>query len=78
MCKANRKEFDLVYKLTQEIRKDPETGATLYRSDELAAMCRKDGRPDVDVRCRLCGYVASESVFSRAAQRDQREVLRVY
>jgi len=78
VCKANRKEFDLVYKLAQEIRKDPESGATLYRSDELVAMCREDGRPDIDVRCRLCGYVASETAFSRAARRDERSALRAF
>lgn len=76
VCKANRREFDLVYKLAQEIHIDPETGKTLYRSDELVALCRDDGRPAIDVRCRLCGYVAAESAFGRAAVRDERPRVR--
>lgn len=69
VCRANRVEFELVYKLAQEIRKDPDTGRTVYRADELAVLTKEDGRPDLDVKCRQCGYVGAESTFSRAASR---------
>lgn len=72
VCKANRAEFEIVYKLAQEISKDEETGETLYQSEELTALVREDGRPDVDVRCRLCGYAGPEAHFIGAARRDAR------
>jgi len=75
VCRANRQAFDLVYKLAQEIRKDPETGKTVYRSDELELMRREDGQPDIDVKCRQCGYAGAEQSFVRAARRDQRSAL---
>lgn len=70
VCRDNREEFELVYKLAQEIRKDPETGKTLYAADELAVLAKEDGRPDLDVRCGRCGYVGAESAFRRAAHRE--------
>jgi len=45
VCRANRQAFDLVYKLAQEIRKNPETGKTVYRSDELELMRRETASP---------------------------------
>lgn len=72
VCNVNRKEFELVYKLAQEIHKDPQTGETLFRSDELTTLSKEDGRPDLDVKCLQCGYVGAEAAFSRAAQRDER------
>lgn|GEM_PF-980624 len=72
VCKANRREFELVYKLAQEIVKDPDSGATLFCSDELTALLKEDGRPDLDVKCRQCGYVGAEAAFHRAALRDQK------
>lgn len=78
VCKVNRKEFDLIYKLAQEIHKDPDSGETLFRSDELAALLKEDGRPDLDVKCRQCGYVGAEAAFHRAAKRDEKAALRAY
>lgn len=72
LCRRNRAEFFLVYKLLQEIRKDASTGQTTYRSDEYEAPMRADGRPDVDVKCGLCGYVAAETAFLSAAMREDR------
>ena len=72
VCKANRSEFQLVYKLLQEISKDEETGETLYQGDELTTLVRADGRPHVDVRCRRCGYIGPEPNFAGAALRDGR------
>ena len=45
-------------------------GETVYRSDELTTR-REDGRPDIDVKCRQCGYVGAETAFVRAARRDK-------
>lgn len=69
VCRDNRREFELVYKLAQEIRLDPESGRTVYLSDELAVLTKGDGRPDLDVKCLRCGYVGGELAFSRAAER---------
>lgn len=70
VCKANRTEFRQVYKLAREIRKNPDTGAVEYAADEWEAMM-KDGRPDLDVQCGLCGHVANAREFIRAARRDE-------
>ena len=78
ICKSNRREFELVYKLAQEIQKDPETGETLFRSDELTTLTKDDGRPDIDVKCRQCGYIGAETAFSRAARRKEQAALRSF
>lgn len=70
VCRDNRTEFRQVYKLARDIRKDPDTGAVEYASDQWETVT-KDGRPDLDVQCGLCGHVARERDFVRAARRDQ-------
>ncbi len=67
-CKGNRTRFALIYKLAQEIRKDPKTGEILYRADEWEALSDGNGRPHVDVKCLSCGYTAYENVFIKAAK----------
>ncbi|HHW09335.1 MAG TPA: hypothetical protein GXX29_05120 [Firmicutes bacterium] len=62
-CRRNKKEFALVYKLAQDIIKDPADGRTLYLSDELETLVRADGKLDLDVRCGCCGYLAPEDKF---------------
>lgn len=68
-CKANRTEFRQVFKLVREIRKDEEAGTVTYASDEWEPFAR-DGQLDMDIECGLCGYVARERDFQRAARRD--------
>ena len=70
VCKGNRTHFDLIFKMAQEIRKDAESGDTLYRSDELVTLTHRDGRLDLDVRCGRCGYCGTESSFVKAAERE--------
>lgn len=69
-CRSNRKEFEIVYKLVQEVQLDATSGHVLFQSDELTTLVRRDGRPDLDVRCGRCGYTGSESSFTKAAERD--------
>lgn len=69
VCHDNRTEFMQIYKLAREITKDPDTGAVTYASDEWETVA-KDGRPELDVQCRLCGHVGKERDFERAARRD--------
>lgn len=63
ICHENRSHFTLIYKLAQEVRLDPQTGAPLYEAQELETVLRPDGRPDVEVRCGRCDYVAAETAF---------------
>ncbi len=72
-CRSNRKDFEIVYKLIQEVQLDAVSGELLFQSDELATLIRSDGRPDLDVRCGRCRYTGSESSFRRAAERDDSE-----
>jgi hypothetical protein len=72
ICRSNGEEFSLVFKLAQEIRKDPDSGEILYSSPELETVFRADGRPDLDVRCGACGYVGQETAFVHEAQRRLR------
>lgn len=72
ICRSNREHFALVYKMAQEITKDPYSGDTSYYGDELETVTRPDGQPDLDVRCIACGYVGQEATFVREAQRDDR------
>lgn len=62
-CRRNRQKFTLIYKLAQDITKDPESGETLYGADELETLAREDGSPDIDMRCAACGYSGPESSF---------------
>ena len=55
--------------MAQEIDKDPDTGRTIDYSDNLETLTRADGQPDLEVRCRACGYVGQEIAFVRQAQR---------
>lgn len=70
VCQRNRSKFELIYKLTQEIVKDEQTGAVIFKADEFESPIHADGRPDIDVKCSACSYVASESIFVGAARRD--------
>lgn len=63
-CGKNRSKFSLIYKLAQEISKDPDSGDTLYYSDELETLLLADGRPDLDMRCAACGYAGPEAEFT--------------
>ncbi|OUM95248.1 MAG: hypothetical protein BAA04_09790 [Firmicutes bacterium ZCTH02-B6] len=75
VCRDNRQDFLQVYKLAREIRKDPETGAILYVADEWETVTR-DGRLDLEIRCRLCDHSAPEVDFVRAARRDMQRAMR--
>lgn len=68
VCKNNRCHFQLIFKIGQEIRKDADTGETVFVSDELETLSRA-GKPDIDVKCLGCGYVGYEKVFIKAALR---------
>lgn len=72
VCKRNWCEFEIIYKIAQEVRKDRHSGRTVYKSDEYVSLTRGDGRPDLDVRCRKCGYVGTENAFVGAAAREAR------
>lgn len=72
VCRTNSSEFSLVYKLIQDIIKDPYSGKTTFVSDELEMMARPDGQPDLDIRCGVCGYVGQEAAFARQARQGER------
>lgn len=65
ICHDNRTRFTLIYKLAQDVQLDAETGDPVYEAGELEAVLRPDGRPDLEVRCNACNYVASENAFVR-------------
>ncbi len=69
VCRDNRHDFLQILKLAREIRKDPETGAVVFADDEWETLAR-NGRLELDIRCRLCGHTAPEADFIRTAQRD--------
>jgi hypothetical protein len=69
ICRQNKTSFELLFKLTREIRKDPKTGAVLYQASELACVMR-NGQPEIDIRCLHCGYTGYERLFIKAAQQD--------
>ncbi len=70
VCKGNRTRFELIFKMAQEVHKDPTSGITQFQSDELTTLTHRDGRLDLDVRCDKCGYVGTEKSFVKAAERD--------
>lgn len=76
VCKDNRTDFLQVFKFVREMRKHPESGAVQYVSDEWETATR-DGRPDIDIRCRLCGHTAAQRDFTRAARREHARLPRL-
>lgn len=68
-CQANRTRFELIYHFTQEVRKDPTTGAITFAADELLPVHRGQ-RPALDVRCCLCQFTGHEGLFIKAARRS--------
>ena len=74
-CKKNRSKFSFIYKLAQEVRKDPDNGATLYYSDELETLTAADGQPDLDMRCTECGYAGPEAEFTHRASPTAPQVM---
>jgi len=69
VCRSNRTDFIIIYRLTRQVRKDPDTGDVTYQAPELEAPTR-NGQPEVDVRCCRCGYTGHESLFIKAAARQ--------
>lgn len=63
ICHDNRTRFTFIYKLAQDVQLDPETGDVVYEADELEAILRPDGLPDLEVRCKACNYTSSERAF---------------
>lgn len=73
VCRENHTDFEIIYRLIQKIRKDPETGKVIYASDilETPAQGRK---PELEIRCAKCGYTARERLFVQAALREEQAV----
>lgn len=69
-CRKNRKEFEIIYKLIQEVQKDERSGTIVFRGDELITPVSPKGHPDLDIRCGRCGYSGSETTFVKAAERQ--------
>lgn len=67
-CKENRTSFNFVFKLHQEVRKDPKTGEVVFESDELETAATPSGRPYLEVVCLSCGYSGQQAVFIKAAK----------
>lgn len=70
ICRKNRTQFALIYKFSQEVQLDAETGEVTFEAPELETVQRADGRPDIDVRCLKCEYTASESTFIQSRRRE--------
>lgn len=68
-CQTNRTRFELIYHFTQEVQKDPATGAITYAADELQPV-QRGSRPSLDVRCSICQFTGHEGLFIKAAQRS--------
>jgi len=71
VCRENRTHFQLIYKLGQEVRKDPDSGAIVFADEEWRAILRGQ-QLDVDVTCLVCDYTGHESRFIEMARRDAR------
>ncbi|NLN17563.1 MAG: DNA alkylation repair protein [Firmicutes bacterium] len=67
ICRSNRTSFEIIFKLSREIRKDPETGEELFQADSMSVMLRND-RPELEVKCLTCGYTGYEGLFIKAAR----------
>jgi len=75
VCRVNRSRFAWVFRIEQEVTKDPDTGALLHVADEWE-VCTRDGLPDLEVVCLDCGHRAPERDFIRAVLREERQALR--
>jgi hypothetical protein len=64
-CHGNRRRFEVIRHLAQEIEKDPGTGLVEFAADELVTVMNGD-RPELEVICKSCGYRAPELVFIKA------------
>jgi len=42
---------------------DADTGELIYMSDEMETLTLSDGRPDLDLRCAICGHVGPLASF---------------
>lgn len=71
ICHENRTRFTLIYKLAQEVQLDARTGEPLYEAQELEAVLRPDGRPDLEVQCNSCQYVAPVTAFTPQRERKR-------
>lgn len=76
VCRENRTHFQIIYKLAQEVRKDPHSGEILFADEEWRAIMKGD-RLDVDVTCLVCDYTGHESRFIDMARRDARAAQRI-
>lgn len=69
VCRGNNRNFSFIFKLAQEIVKDPDSGATTFIADELETVTRPSGEVDLDIRCEACGYIGPEQTFALQARR---------
>ena len=67
ICRSNRSSFEVIFKLSREIRKDPDTGEELFQADAMSVVLRND-RPELDIRCLQCGYTGYEGLFVKAVK----------
>ncbi|MBE3574437.1 MAG: hypothetical protein IMW99_03100 [Firmicutes bacterium] len=67
-CLGNRARFMLIFRVGQEILKDPRSGVITYQAPEWE-MVQDGTHPYVDVRCLSCGYEGYERLFIQAARR---------
>ena len=70
-CRNNRTHFRLIYKLGQEVRKDPSTGEIVFADEEWQVILRR-GSLDLDVTCLACDYTRDERRFIDTARREVR------
>jgi hypothetical protein len=63
ICKRNKSKFFMIIKLAQEVMHDADTGELIYMSDEMETLTLSDGRPDLDLRCAICGHVGPLASF---------------
>jgi len=61
-CEENETDFELLYRMSREIKKDPETGDNTYRESELKPDAN-DSSASQTVRCSKCRYTSSEDDF---------------
>lgn len=69
-CRGNRTRFALIQRISQEVEKDPRTGAIREAAEEWVLESRGD-QPYVEVRCLSCGFEGYEGLFIQAAARDR-------
>lgn len=73
VCRQNQTKFEIIYKLIQEIHKDPDTGKVIYVSDILDTPLR-NRHSELEIRCTKCGYVAREWLFIQTAKREEQAI----